>query len=245
MRLNASSTKEAARRFARRLGLDVRRYQPRSSLEACREVLLRRLGVNLVLDAGANRGQYGAALRASGYDGRIVSFEPLADPFRELASRSADDSRWDAVQIALGDERARAVMNVSAASASSSLLDPGTQRFDVPAKTRFVGTEEVDVAPLDEVALPLVRDGDVVYLKVDVQGYELAVLAGAGALLPRVGAVEIELSLVPLYDGQPLWREVLDVLAAAGFSVFSLAPSFADQTTGRLLQIDAICSREA
>jgi FkbM family methyltransferase len=41
-------------------------------------------GINLVLDVGANVGQFGLSLRNRGYAGQIMSFEPVSDAFNEL-----------------------------------------------------------------------------------------------------------------------------------------------------------------
>lgn len=241
---SSSQAKDGAKRLARRVGLDVRRHHAPSSVEARRTRLLAELGTTLVVDVGANVGQYGSMLRSTGYRGRIVSLEPLAEPFVQLSRRCARDAQWEALNLALGAEALTGVMNVSAASASSSLLQEAKSGFDVAAQTRFVGREQVEVARLDDIAGGLLRDVDVSYLKLDVQGYELSALTGAEATLPRISAVEVEVSIAPLYEGQPLYREVLDFLEGRGFSLFSLEPTFVEQVTGRLLQMDAICVRD-
>lgn len=53
-------------------------------------------GADLVVDAGARNGDFGAALRKSGYEGQIYSFEPIADSFAILRGRSGDDPAWHA-----------------------------------------------------------------------------------------------------------------------------------------------------
>jgi hypothetical protein len=50
--------------------------------------------------------------------------------------------------------------------------------------------------------MPSLDSEDRVWLKVDTQGYEAEVFKGATDLLPRISALECELSLVPLYDGR-------------------------------------------
>ncbi|MEA2420584.1 MAG: hypothetical protein QOE60_2790, partial [Thermoleophilaceae bacterium] len=67
------------------MGYEVRQYTPLRSLPAARERLLD--GVDVVLDVGANAGQYGAMLRELGYAGRLVSLEPVAEAFAELRRR--------------------------------------------------------------------------------------------------------------------------------------------------------------
>ena len=81
---------------------------------------------------------------------------------------------------------------------------------------------------------------DRVLLKIDVQGYEAQVLEGAPRTLAACRAVVTEMSLVPLYKGQMLVREMWDALVSAGFEAWSLEPGFRDPRTGRMLQIDGL-----
>src|SRR5690348_14983189 len=84
--------------------------------------LIARHGVSLVLDVGANAGQYASALRASGYSGEILSFEPIPDAYRRLAEAAVADALWQTRNVALGDRRSHLTLHVSANSYSSSFL---------------------------------------------------------------------------------------------------------------------------
>jgi FkbM family methyltransferase len=75
--------------------------------------LMAAYGIDLVVDVGASVGQYASDLRAAGYGGRIVSFEPLQGPYGVLAAGAARDGCWEAHRLALGDEAGDARMNVS------------------------------------------------------------------------------------------------------------------------------------
>lgn len=106
-----------------------------------------------------------------------------------------------------------------------------------------MGTETVEQNRLDELLPSLGIDPERrIYLKVDVQGYERAVLDGAAELF-RSGAVvglQLELSLVPLYEGAMTYREGLDRAEALGMTLMGLDPVFADPKSGQLLQADAV-----
>ena len=81
------------------------------------------------------------------------------------------------------------------------------------------------------------------FLKLDVQGYELVTLRGGTESLPRLFGVQAELSLVPLYEGAPLWLEVIEFMTDRGFRVVGLEPGYADPKTGEMLQADGIFIR--
>jgi hypothetical protein len=82
-----------------------------------------------------------------------------------------------------------------------------------------------------------------VFLKIDVQGYEKQVLDGAQHILRTCRGVISEMSLVPLYEGQLLARQIWDLLAEQGFEVWSLEPGFRHSGNGRMMQLDAVFVR--
>jgi FkbM family methyltransferase len=203
--------------------------------------LVRGRGIDVVLDVGANEGLYAAKLRANGYRGRIVSLEPLSAMFAKLEQASAGDDAWTSLRTAVGAQAGPATLNVAGNWASSSLLpmDPRLPRIE--PRTAYVGTEKCEVATLD--GLRLLAPGERALLKVDVQGFELEVLRGAEQTLRQVEAVDVELSLVPLYEGAPDADDVVRHLEARGFSLRSKEPAFRDPRTGDLLQVDALFAR--
>jgi hypothetical protein len=112
----------------------------------------------------------------------------------------------------------------------------GERHAEAAPDSAVVGAEEVEVARLDD--LDVVRPGERAYLKLDVQGAELAVLRGAARTLEAVRVVEAELSAVELYEGQALLSEVVEHLRAGGFDLIGLEPSFRERATGDLLQVN-------
>jgi FkbM family methyltransferase len=204
---------------------------------------MRERRIDLVLDVGANDGQYGKGLRRTGYDGRIVSFEPLASARRELECRSAGDPGWETRSFALGDEPGIVSLHVAGNSSSSSLLPMASRHVASAPESAYVGEEATEIRTLDQVATELVRPGERIWLKLDVQGYELAVLRGAEKTLNRVEVVETELSLVELYEEQALFGQVFDYLTARGFGAWFFEPVFRDPSSGELLQVDGIFAR--
>ena len=198
--------------LARRMGYEVRRYTPLRSLAAAREALL--ANVDVVLDVGANTGQYGDMLRETGFRGRLVSLEPVAEAYAELERRAAADGAWEAVRVAASDADGEITLNLTGDSRSSSVL-PRNERFADKAGWAPKESRSVPARRLDGLVAELLRSGERAYLKLDIQGYERHVLEGAGPALERFEAIELELSVTPLYEGQPGLTEMLPLLAAA------------------------------
>jgi FkbM family methyltransferase len=199
--------------------------------------------VDLVLDVGASTGNYGWTIRAGGYEGRICSFEPLRAPFARLEKLAAQDPGWSCHRLALGAAPGEAEINVAGNSDSSSLLEMGERHLRSDPNSVYVGKETIELSTVDEIWDRIVEDGEAVFLKLDVQGYELEALRGAERSLPRLAGVQAELSLVPLYEGAPEWTEVITHLQERGFHPERLEPAFEDPRTGEILQIDAVFTR--
>jgi len=205
---------------------------------------LRKFEIDLVLDVGANIGQFSSELRQSGYTGRIVSFEPLSQAHSELVQSSIGDPMWDAYpRCALGDHEGEVEINIAGNSQSSSILPMLESHRSVAPESAYQGKESVPIKTLDAVAGQYLKDARAAFLKIDTQGFEWQVLDGARDTLPHIKGILVELSLVPLYEGQHLWRDVIDRLGAAGFTLWTFNPVFSDQAIGRTLQVDGVFFR--
>jgi FkbM family methyltransferase len=200
--------------------------------------------VDLVLDVGAAVGMYGRSLRREGYEGRICSFEPLSRQFEQLERQSRGDPLWETRNMALGPEIGSAEINVAGNFDSSSILPMGKRHAEAAPASVYVGTETVEVGTIDSVWDEIAGDAKRPFLKLDVQGFELETLRGGEQILPRIHGIQAELSLVPLYEGGPLWREVIEFLADKGFHVAGFEPGYADPETGEMLQVDGIFVRD-
>jgi FkbM family methyltransferase len=236
----------ALQRGLRRAGFELHPYRPGpvpQEEDVRRAKLLRAEGVDLVLDVGANVGQYAKRLRLAGYEKRIVSFEPLSDAFAALERNVTGDPLWTARRLALGDEDGAADIHVAGNSWSSSLLDMGERHLASAPESAYVGSESVPVARLDTIWDDVVRDGERVFLKLDVQGFEMHALRGATQQLDRVAGVQVELALTKLYEGDSPWREVVDHLEERGLRLAGVEPGFEDPETGRMLQADGVFVR--
>jgi FkbM family methyltransferase len=200
-------------------------------------------GIDLVFDVGANVGQFAQQIRAGGFRGRIVSFEPLSAAHVRLQTAAEKDGAWTVhPRCALGDFDGTTEINIAGNSVSSSVLAMSETHSAAAPGSAYVGREAVDVFRLDALAPAYLADAHRPFLKIDTQGFEWQVLLGARDTVPRLQGLLCELSLVVLYDGQRLWREMIDHLEAAGFTLWGLQPAFMD-ARGRNLQVDAIFFR--
>jgi FkbM family methyltransferase len=228
-----------ARRVVQRVGIDVCRF-PHNEPGYHRVKLLAHHEIDQVFDIGASDGRFGAELRRFGYRGRIVSFEPLPDAYAKLADRASADPLWTTFQYALGSESAEVILNVAGNAGASSSILPMLERHTTAApEAGVVATETVQQHRLDAVWRELTQEQSRLFLKIDVQGYERRVLAGAREVLQHCVGVQLELSFVPLYEGSMSYREAFDEMERLGLTLMLLDPGFRDHQTGQLLQADA------
>jgi FkbM family methyltransferase len=176
--------------------------------------------IDLVFDVGANTGQYGSWLRERGYRGRIISFEPIAEVFAHLERSARDDALWDVHRFALGAEPGSAEINVSRSTDFSSILPVRAAARTFDENATVARTETIEIRTLDDVAADLPPSRR--FLKIDTQGFEREVLAGAGRTLAELQGVQLEVPVVHLYEGSWTMSEALDTMAGHGF-VLSLA----------------------
>lgn len=231
-------------RLARRLGYDLTPRRKAKPLQAQLNAVLEHFRITTVLDVGANVGQYASGLREWGYRGRIVSFEPQAAAHAALERRAAADPDWRvAPPMALGDADGAIEIEVAAESDMSSILPQTDLLRRISPSSAVTRRETVPLRRLDDVAPSYVGRDDRVLLKIDAQGYEPQVLAGAQTLLQRLAGIQLEMSLVPIYEGERDFRTTLDDLAAAGFEPYLFLPGYFEPKLARQLQIDGVFMR--
>lgn len=195
------------------------------------------LGVDLVLDVGANQGQYRDFLRNEvGYSGVIASFEPIPELCKALVARSQGDPSWHVRNVALGAEAGALSFNVMNTTEFSSFLTPSHEQTSRFTESNAVArTIMVEVETLNRI-LPELRGRhrpQGIYLKVDTQGYDRQVIEGGLDVLGEFVALQTEMSVTQIYDGMTDYREMLGFLQAQGFSPSGFFPL----NSGRLLKM--------
>lgn len=232
--------------LARHFGYDLiprrKNRHPYGQLAAC----LRHHRIDGVLDVGANTGQYAGHLRRWGYDGHIVSFEPQRDAYAALSRAATGDARWQvAPRMALGEKPGEAVLQLSAESDMASLLPQSALLRRISPSSKTTGVERVSVqaldAALEHIAPQLLRP----FLKLDVQGFERQVLAGAPQTLTRCIGVQVEMSLVELYEGEAPYQTMLAQMRDLGFDLQLVFPGYFAKDLAQQLQFDGVFVRNS
>jgi FkbM family methyltransferase len=224
----------------RKTGFEVTRYNKGTNGLLRRKAMIERHGIDLIFDVGANTGIYGKEMREIGYRGRIVSFEPLTHAFERLLIVASNDSQWEVNNFALGNENTKQLINISANSHSSSILEILETHTTAEASASYVGKQEIEIITLDSVFNDICKGEKEILLKIDTQGFELNVLKGAETSLQHINTIQLEMSLRPLYVGQPLYHQLMDFLHSCGYALIDIEPGFADSKTGTLLQFDGV-----
>ena len=196
----------------------------------------------LVVDVGANKGQFTLLALELFPQARIVAFEPLRDLCVRFVRAVGAEPRVRLVEAALGLTSGEADMHVSGKDDCSSLLDNGVLQ-ELEPETAMVGIKKVRVGRLEDFLSAADFTGPAL-LKIDVQGFELQVLQGCGDWLKRFAWVYVELSFCELYAGQALADPVIRHLLDAGFA-FTAVHSLSRDEDGRPLQADILFSYSA
>jgi FkbM family methyltransferase len=202
--------------------------------------ILNKCNIDVLFDIGAADGHYAKTMRQFGFTKKIISFEPLKSSFEELKKAASKDSNWLYNNYALGNENSNSVMNVAGNSDSSSILKMLPMHLKSAPESRYIAQQEIEIKKFDSVINSFCNREDRIMLKIDTQGYEKKVLEGANNSLDRICVIQLEMSIVPLYENELLFSEMIDFMTYKHFKLFSLENGFSNRNTGQLLQVDGI-----
>lgn len=235
---NKSFLLKIKRKFNSLTGLELVKY-PTPELDR-RIKLLHHYAIDVIIDVGANIGQYGSELRNIGYKGRIISFEPTSEAYSKLSKVAKNDPLWDVHHSSLGERDGKTTINISENSVSSSLLESLPELTESAPKAAFVKKEEIDIKKLDSVFESLKIDSKNIYLKIDTQGYESQVLEGAKYSLKNILGIQLEMALIPSYEGATTFQDMTTKLNGFGFHLVTVESGFYDNTSGKLMEVDGV-----
>ena len=231
--------KDLVKSLIRRAGYELKKYSPASSEHALMKKILFSKNIDLIIDIGANTGQYGNSLRKLGYKGNIISFEPMKKAYAKLEHLSEKDGKWNCFNYAIGNENGEIEINVANNSYSSSILGIHQNHLSAAPDSKYIDKEKIKIKTLAEVvSSQTITSFHSILLKIDVQGYEMEVIKGAEPILPYMNVIQMELSLVPLYEHGPLFKDMLLKMESLEFSLFNFTPEFFNADDGRMLQVN-------
>ena len=207
--------------------------------------LLNQHKITQVLDIGANTGQYASKLIGSGFKGEVISFEPIPLTHKELSYVASKYQNWKvAPPMALGEVKSSKEMYLYDSSALASSLPTREEAQDSNSAYKITGRIEVEQTTLDDAFTIHADTSKRTVIKMDVQGTEMDVLAGAINILPGIQGIHIELSLQPLYEGETYYLDMLQFLREQGFAVHFLSPISTKFRYGSDTQMDALLFRD-
>lgn len=202
-------------------------------------------GIEVVLDIGANVGQFGLDLRRHKFDGHIISYEPVRESFNKLQSKVKNDELWTICNKAVGNKKGFFKINISGNSGlSTSFLEMSKEHEMYFPNSKFISSETVEVVTLnDEITIKKVNPSKSV-LKVDAQGYEHEVLMGAKQHLKLFHFIYLELSLSPLYEKESSFLEIINFLHENNHQIIDMFRGTVT-SNGKLLQVDVLTKNTA
>lgn len=234
--------KTAFRRLVNRFGYDIVGYldgSPRGRMAR----LLAQHSIDVILDVGAFEGAFGRDMRGVGFNGRIVSFEPRPSSFARLGASAAGDRKWQTVPFGLGDRDEERIIHVAANAQSSSVLPMLESHRDAAPESAYRTQEKIRLRRLDGIFGDYCGADEQAFLKIDTQGFEPHVLAGAGAALSQVALLQLECSLVPLFEGAGTIDETIQLARSLGYDPIDILPAFYHRGSGHMMQADILFAR--
>jgi len=225
-------------------GYMIQKKKKMQSLEAHLSIILNKLNINLVLDVGANTGQFGSFLRSIGYKGQIMSFEPCEESFTQLKEISKKDLKWAVNKQALGESKSQKKINIFNSSDLNSFLevtDFGNKRFSERIKKNK--TELVEVTTLNEILKNSEFKNKNIFLKMDTQGFDLNVFRGANKNYHKILGLMSEIPIQNLYKSTKNYHGVLQEYENNGFQITGMFPVSQNKDNNTIIEFDTVMIR--
>lgn len=195
--------------------------------------------IDLLLDIGANTGQFSIKMIESGFYNQIISFEPLSSAYPVLLKNARRFNNWKVFEkCAIGDFDGKIEINISLNNHSSSILQVTKAHTDAAPSAAFIDKECVTIRKLDTIAQEFTSFKNIL-LKIDTQGFEKNILAGAVTLIEnKVKIIQLEMSLLPLYEGLMPFEDMISYLQTLNFRPLFYSVGYIDRTTEQIQQLE-------
>jgi FkbM family methyltransferase len=200
---------------------------------------VRSVGIQTVIDVGANIGQFSSEARSAFPQAKIYAFEPIAESAEILSSAFKNDINFTVFQFGLGTTDEIVDFNLNEFTPTSSLLRPTEMQRRIYPETGCTRSVKIEVKRLDSTMKLSALDKNIL-LKIDVQGYEDRVIVGAGEVLSEIALIIAECSFMEFYQGQPLFHDICNLLYRKGFEFRGVVDQLNSGKQGEPTQIDAV-----
>jgi FkbM family methyltransferase len=179
--------------------------------------LLRGCRVAHAVDGGAYHGSVSARLAELFPEATVHAFEPQAASFDFLQKQSAANPRIRRYRCALSNQDGEATLHVNAKAFTTSLLPSTDKKAMMPMATETVRTICLDTWAKEQ-GIETVE-----FMKLDLQGHELAALQGSEELVARGAQLILtEVNFRSRYENSCLFHEVLGYLHRFDFQLYRL-----------------------
>lgn len=197
--------------------------------------------IDLVLDVGANTGQFSEKIINFGYKKKIISFEPMLKAHRELSIKSKKFKNWEIYdRVGIGKKKGVKILNISKNSVSSSILEINKIHLKQEPNAKFISKEKINLISLDYLLKKKFFKKKRIFLKIDTQGYEKEIIKGASKVLNNLHCIMLETSITPMYKGEESYTKIIKFMKKKGFYVWAIERGFSNKNTGRVNQLDII-----
>jgi FkbM family methyltransferase len=211
-----------------------------NTFEDAQRYLIGKLDIDLLIDGGANIGQYSSRIREV-YKGRIISIEPIKRNYDYLKKIFRDDKNFHALNVAVGASNGLSNFYVSNFEGISSSIYKPKEHLHYYPDVKFTKDSKVKMVRIDDIKAAKVSHS--IYLKLDIQGYELPALRGSIGILDKVNVIEVEVSFIEnMYEGGTKFVELLSFLDSHYFSLYSIS-DFRRTKNGQIVYADLIFTK--
>lgn len=242
-------------RIKRRIGihtglyLKFKRFTASSSEELRTAMLCKHMGITHVIDIGANTGQFAESLYDFGFQGFVISFEPVEQAFNTLIERAKNHPKWIvAERCAIGETDGEIDIHISDDTVFSSILPIKDTYVAHNTKSKIIKKEKTKIYRLDSIIANYVdiNPSHRILLKIDTQGYEKQALAGAKNILEMAIGLKIEIPLYAMYENTNFtFYDILSLTKMHDFLPYSFNIEGVDLHTGRVNTIDGLFFKKA
>lgn len=192
-----------------------------------------------LIDVGAHTGQFTIASLNIFEGVGVHAFEPVASCVEKLRANTSGYGNVCVHAVALGAKRERSIFHINSYSLASSLLRVSNKHQSEFSQVAEKETTTIEVYTLDHYFSNSVLAAPVL-LKIDVQGVEKLVLEGGKETLKQVDYVLLETSFAPMYVGEPLFPEMLEVMKTCNFQFLRPISFLKSPKSGEILQADIL-----